>query len=140
MAGSVQVGGMMAQAKVRPSFLMAAGSFGWALALIGMAWGGILAAPAMVAAALIMGLPVGVIMSLPAQALRPENRSVGMGLFYTWLYIGHALIPPAAGWLRDATASVAAPFLISAGLVGLMPLLFGVFHMGLSVPSRTDAA
>lgn len=32
-----------------------------------------------------MGLPVGIVMAMPSQALPPESRGVGIGLFYTWL-------------------------------------------------------
>jgi fucose permease len=75
-----------------------------------------------------MGLPIGVIMSMPSQALRPESRAVGMGLFYTWLYIGHGLMPPAAGWLQDLTGSAELPLLVTAMLVGGMLPLYWLFQ------------
>jgi hypothetical protein len=51
---------------------------------------------------LFRGLPVGVIMALPAEVLHPASRAIGTGLFYTGLDIGHAGLPPLAGWLQNA--------------------------------------
>lgn len=47
-------------------------------------------------------------MALPAQAVRPENRSVGMGVYFTFYYAGMALLPALAGLARDLTDSPAA--------------------------------
>jgi len=64
--------------------------------------------------ALMVGLPAGLIMSLPAQALRRENRSIGMGVFYTWHFAAMAVLPVLAGTARDLSASAAAPSLFAA--------------------------
>lgn len=64
--------------------------------------------------AIVIGLPPGLIMALPAQALRPESRSTGMGVFYTWHFAAMALFPAFAGTARDLTASAAAPSLFAA--------------------------
>lgn len=122
---SVQAGGMLAQRRAPPALLMAAGCLGWAAALLALGAG--LGTAGLLAAGLAMGLPVGVIMALPARALRPENRAVGMGLFYTWLYVGHAGLPPLAGWVQDATGLAAAPILAAAGFVAALPLLHAAF-------------
>ena len=125
---SVQAGGLLAQHGVRPLLLMTVGSLGWGACLLVMALSDWLAAPAIVAAGLLMGLPVGVIMSLPAQSLRPESRAVGMGLFYTGLYVGHGLLPPVAGWLQDRTGSATAPLHFIAMVVLTMLPLYGIFR------------
>jgi predicted MFS family arabinose efflux permease len=65
----------------------------------------------------IAGLPCGAMMVLPGEVLRPQNRSAGMGVFYTWYYVGMALLVPAAGKLRDATGSAGAPFWFAGALV-----------------------
>jgi predicted MFS family arabinose efflux permease len=65
---------------------------------------------------LVMGPAAGVIMSLPARALRPEARNLGMGIYYTWYYVGMALLPGVAGWTRDITGIPFAPF----GFAGLL--------------------
>lgn len=49
---------------------------------------------------LLIGLPVAVILVLPAVALRPESRAIGMGIFQTWLYFGTTFMPPIAGWMQ----------------------------------------
>jgi cyanate permease len=101
VAASVQAGGFLGQAWGRPAVLMAVGALGWAACLAVLASEAGLSGAVLIGSGLLMGLPVGVIMAMPSQALRPESRAVGMGLFYTWLYVGHGLMPPAAGWLQD---------------------------------------
>ena len=84
--------------------------------------------PVLLAIGLVQGLPVGVVMALPAEALRPESRATGMGLFYTGLYVGHAALPPVAGWLLDLSGSPAAPLAFAGVLVLCVPPLFAAFR------------
>jgi cyanate permease len=128
VAASVQAGGFLGQSWGRPAALMAIGALGWAACLVVLAMGGGWSGAALVGAGLIMGLPVGVIMSLPSQVLRPQSRALGMGLFYTWLYIGHGLLPPLAGWLRDRSGGPGLPMLLVAALVAGMLPLYGLFR------------
>lgn len=65
---------------------------------------------------LILGLPSGLIVALPARVLQPGQRAVGMGLFYSVFYAGIGLLSPFAGWVRDATGAPAAPILTAAAL------------------------
>ncbi len=135
---SVQAGGMLAQRRAPPVLLMTAGCLGWAAALLALGAG--LGTAGLLAAGLAMGLPVGVIMALPARALRPENRAIGMGLFYTWLYLGHAGLPPLAGWVQDATGLAAAPLLAAAGFVAALPLLHAAFLLMAGRPGPAPVA
>jgi len=85
------------------------------------------------------GLPAGLIMALTAQALNRENRSIGMGVFYSYYYLGMAALPPVAGWIRDASGSEAAiplfaSFMIFVALLGLA----GFRYVQLSL-ARADA-
>jgi MFS family permease len=66
-------------------------------------------------------------MALPAGVLKPENRAVGMGLFYTITYAGMAALPAVAGWTLDLTHSPNAPIFFGAGLVFLCILLLKIF-------------
>jgi predicted MFS family arabinose efflux permease len=64
--------------------------------------------------ALAFGLPGGLIMALPPQVLRPESRAAGLGVYFTWYYVGMALLPGLAGMSRDVTGSPAAPILFAS--------------------------
>jgi len=77
------------------------------------------------AVALCVGLgllgwaPAGVIMALPGEVLKPENRAFGMGVFFTWYFVVTAPAPAVAGWLFDKTGDAAWPVYFAAALVGL---------------------
>ncbi|MGB6540074.1 MAG: MFS transporter [Xanthobacteraceae bacterium] len=58
---------------------------------------------------LVGGLPCGAMLVLPVEVLRPQSRSPGMGIFYTWYYVGMALLTPVAGYVRDLTGDPAKP-------------------------------
>lgn len=126
MVASVQAGGILAQRGVSPARLLGLSMASTAAGLILMAW--LPPVPLLIAIGLVLGLPVGVIMSLPAAVLRPGSRSVGMGVFYTGLYLGHAGLPPVAGWLRDASGDAGAPFVFAGVLTLALPGLHSVFR------------
>jgi fucose permease len=130
VALSVQVGGMLGQRWVNPGVLMITGVVGWCLCLLAMAFSASSGPAAIILAGLVMGLPVGTIMALPAEVLRPESRAVGMGYFYLWLYVGHGALPPIAGWVRDGTDQPQAPMVLAAGMVLAMLALYGLFRYG----------
>ena len=79
---------------------------------------------------LCLGPPGALIVSLPAEVLSSENRAEGMGIFYTFIYVGMAVFTPLAGLCRDLTDVAGAPLLFSgAMLLAPIPLL-GLFrHM-----------
>ena len=58
-------------------------------------------------ASLLFGLvgiaPAGVIMALAGQAVAPERRAMGMGIFFEIYYLIMTIMPPFAGALLDAT-------------------------------------
>ena len=54
----------------------------------------------------------GLIMALPAQVLRPENRAIGMGIFFTIYYLGMGIFPALAGTMRDISGNPAAPIFL----------------------------
>ena len=61
--------------------------------------------------------PAGVIMAMAGQAMRPQVRAFGMGVFFTVYYAIMLVTPPAAGAILDATGNVQGP-------IGLAILLF----------------
>jgi MFS family permease len=62
------------------------------------------------------GLPTGAMIALPAEVLRPQSRGPGMGVFYTWSYVGNALLIPMAGYVRDLTGDPGAPLTFAGAL------------------------
>jgi len=75
---------------------------------------------------LVMGPAAGIIMALPARVLRPETRSLGMGVFFTWYYVGMAVLPGIAGWTRDFSGIADAP-LVFASLLVVIAIACAVF-------------
>jgi predicted MFS family arabinose efflux permease len=73
-------------------------------------------------------VPPGLIMAMPAQVLRPENRAAGMGIYYVWYYAAMAVLPGGAGLTRDLSGSAAAPTLFAAALMVLCALGILLFH------------
>jgi hypothetical protein len=69
----------------------------------------------------IGGLPAGAIMALPAELLRPTSRGPGMGVYFTWFYVGMTVLPPLAGAARDVTGLPGAP-VVFAGAIEIMAL------------------
>jgi MFS family permease len=67
---------------------------------------------------LVVSWPLGIGVALVA---------LGMGVYYTWYYVGMAVLPPAAGYVRDATGLFAAPLLFGGALLVLGAIAFYVF-------------
>ncbi|AEI94770.1 CynX/NimT family MFS transporter [Roseobacter litoralis] len=64
-------------------------------------------------ASLLFGLigmaPAGVIMAMAGQAMRPQVRAFGMGIFFTVYYAIMLFTPPVAGAILDATGNAQGP-------------------------------
>lgn len=76
-------------------------------------------------AGLASGLPVSYYVSLPADAVEKNERGIGIGIFYTWFYVGIACFPVIAGALQDATRLPSTPLLLAAMLpIPAVALLF----------------
>ena len=69
-------------------------------------------------------------MALPSRVLQPAQRALGMGLFYLFLYIGHGLLPAAAGWVQDRAGSPGAAPWFAAALAAAMLPLYLLFRRG----------
>ncbi len=78
---------------------------------------------------LLSGFPPGLIMALPGEALRLENRSAGMGVFYTCYYAAMAGLVPVAGFLRDALDSASAPLIFGAPMMLLAAVSLFCFRL-----------
>lgn len=75
-------------------------------------------------ASLLFGLvgmaPAGVIVALAGQAVAPERRAFGMGVFFTVFYAIMAASPPVAGWMLDRTGAPEDPIVFGAMLFALV--------------------
>ncbi len=112
----VPLGGYLAVRWGRPNLLIVVGTLAGALATLAVPLASSYVA-SFVVIGLIMFLPAGIIAALPIEVLRPENRATGLGLFYTWWYVGLAGLPPIAGWSYDYTGAAAAPMYYAAALM-----------------------
>jgi len=74
------------------------------------------------------GLPAGALMALPARSLSVEGRAIGMGVFFTWYYIGMSTLPAVAGWSRDATGYISAPLWFASAIVILAIVFVGLYQ------------
>lgn len=71
-------------------------------------------------ASLLFGLigmaPAGVIVAMSGQAMRPQVRAFGMGIFFTVYYAIMLITPPVAGALLDQTGSTQGPIWLAIAL------------------------
>lgn len=110
-------GGWLGQRFGRGDLMIIGTCLPLALIMLVLPMAGSAAIPVLFAlAGALTGAPTGVVMALPAELLKPSARAIGMGVFYTWHYIGMAATPAIAGWLRDRTGSGDAPFLFGVVL------------------------
>ncbi len=107
-----------------------------------MFWGGCLAAAAAIAMvpvmdpvemwvvlSAILGFTVGMVMALPGEALSPESRATGLGLYYTIYYIGTGILPAIAGWIQDVMGSAAFVIWFSAACLAIAPFSLLAFRI-----------
>ncbi|MBU6499738.1 MAG: MFS transporter [Rhodospirillales bacterium] len=69
----------------------------------------------------------GLIVEIGTLSARPENRAVGMGLFYTTYYVGGATIPALCGRAADYMGDPSGAFLAAAG-ISILALPFYWLH------------
>ena len=92
--------------------------FGTASLVAGMV--GLTTTTWLITSAFVMGvlgsLQPGVVMAAATLSARPENRAVGMGIFYTIYYAGGALVPTLCGMAADYAGAPAGGLWAGAGL------------------------
>lgn len=100
-----------------------------------------LAAVALVAllVSVLGALPVSPMMALPSAAVPAERRALGLGLFYTWFYVGAAVSPPLGGWVYDRFGTPAAPIYLNA-VLGLGTIAFFLAFIALAQQKRRPQA
>jgi MFS family permease len=124
---AVQMGGYIAERIGRPNLIMVACFLGIGSAICLLPyWPYPLAL--FLAIGLLFGPPAGIIMALPAEVLRPENRAPGMGIFSTCSYAGGAVLSTLAGLSRDLTHSPAAPLFFGGAMLIIAIMILGLFR------------
>lgn len=96
------------------------------------------------AASLLFGLvgmaPAGVIMALAGQALRPQVRAFGMGIFFTVYFAFMMATPPIAGAILDRTGHEQGPIVLAMAMFALVVPLTLAFSYFKSMPAvKQDA-
>jgi predicted MFS family arabinose efflux permease len=113
---SVQLGGYISEKISRPNMILVTCFLGISLGMFLLPYS---AHPVAIFIwlGLIFGPPAGIIMSLAAEVLHPENRAVGMGLFYSVYYGGMMALTSLAGFSQDLTQNAATPILFGGMLL-----------------------
>ncbi|MDX6749068.1 MFS transporter [Geminicoccaceae bacterium 1502E] len=125
---ALPLGAWLAARIGRPNVTMLASFAGTAL-LIALLAGNVAPLASLVLLGAIFGPPGGLLMALPAQTLRPENRAFGMGVFYTIYYVGMASLPAVAGLARDLTGAPQAPLHAAAAMILAAAALLPLFRV-----------
>jgi predicted MFS family arabinose efflux permease len=91
-----------------------------------------------IGASMLFGLigmaPAGVILAMAGQAMRPQVRAFGMGIFFTVYYAIMLVTPPVAGAILDATGNVQNPLLLAIILFATVVPLGIAFQYFKGVP------
>lgn len=115
LAVAAPCGGFLADRTGRGAEMIAIGLLGLVvLSPLALITG--LTLPVFLAYGAVSGLVAGPIMSLPARALAPEMRIVGMGLFFTVYYAIFIAAPALAGSVAEVSGDVGAAFWCAAAL------------------------
>jgi len=75
------------------------------------------------------GAPAGVIMALTGEAMAPQRRAFGMGVFFSVYFVLLSLGPPLAGWLYDASRNPFQPIQFALLLFVGAALAFALFRL-----------
>jgi len=85
-----------------------------------------------VALSLLFGLvgvaPAGVIMALTGEAMAPQRRAFGMGVFFSFFFVLVTIAPPIAGWLFDRSGDSYWPIVFAASLFAASALANRAFR------------
>jgi predicted MFS family arabinose efflux permease len=100
-----------------------------------MAW----AVPLSLVYGLAGGAPAGVIMALTGEAMAPQRRAFGMGVFFSLYFVLLSLGPPLAGGLYDASRDPFVPLQFAVLLFAGAALAFWLFRRLKAGALRTSA-
>ncbi len=129
---AVPLGGLAADRLGRPNLIVIGGCLIWAGGLLLIEpWSGsvVLLSVIFFVTSLAAAPPAGPLVSLPAEVLEPSHRAAGMGLFYSWFYLGVTLAPILAGVSIERTGNAAAPITLAVIIVLLALCCFVSFRL-----------
>jgi predicted MFS family arabinose efflux permease len=142
----VPLGGHIADRSGRPMGVLLWATLAYTMCAAFLPWaaGAGVAAVTVVALFISMlgSLPVSPMVALPSAALPPARRAIGLGIFYTWFYLGAALCPALGGWLYGLAGTPAAPIylIVALGLATIiLYALFAVIRDRPKAPSGSAA-
>ena len=118
----VQAGGLLLKRSAHPDLICHASLAGMGVALLALSTG-TSPLPWILLGGLLGGVPAAALVSLPAEVLRPESRSAGMGIFFTVYYFGCAVLPALAGLLYDRAGGAAALWMAAGLAFACIPTL-----------------
>lgn len=132
---AVPLAGFLAERFRWPTLTMLVGLLMTAAATVALPLAGAVIVP-FVILVLVIGLPPGPMMALAPEALQPQSRAAGMGVFFTWHYAAMTVLPAIAGAARDYAATPAAPSVFAA----LLMLVSAAGVIGFRLRQRVPAA
>ena len=141
---ALPAGGHLADRSGRPRAVLFGGAAAFCVSVALMpaaaATQSLVAVAAVALSVSILGaMPVSPMMALPSAAVPAERRAVGLGLFYTWFYVGAAASPPLGGWAYDLAGTPAAPIYLNTAL-GLGTIGFFALFVLLAQQKRRPQA
>lgn len=136
---SVPLGGVLADRSKRGDVVLVAGCIAFAALLLLLSRSGAVL-PVVLVLGAVCGLPAGAIMSLPQRVLGPDNRAIGMGLFYTVFYAGMLLGPMAGGTIAVWAGNAGAALDFGAAALLACPIALWLFRLMPGGTARPAAA
>jgi MFS family permease len=124
---SVPAGGVIADRTGRPNLIMVLGLVLFALSMLALPRFDA-TVTVLVIIGVVSGLPVGPILALPSRVLPPENRALGMGLFFTMFFAFVVLSPLMAGALLDWSAWDGVAMDLGAAMLMAAIILLAMFE------------
>ena len=124
---SVPLGGMLADRTRRPQTILVVTCILFAILMLLLPRTSAVI-PIVIALGLFCGQSAGPVLGLPASVLKPETRSIGMGIFYTVYYGAMMLGPVIGGACAKWSGSAGAAFDFGAAVLLACPLLLWGFN------------
>jgi MFS family permease len=132
---SVPFGGFVADRTQRPQSVLVVSCVLFAILMLVLPRSSAVLAT-VIGLGLISGQPAGPILSLPAGALQPATRAIGMGVFYTVYYAVMMLGPVIGGACAKWAGSAGAAFDFGAAVLLACPVLLWCFNRIPALPPK----